>query len=272
MMHSYRPVQSPKLQPELHHPGYIYREYVPGRQLASHIACYWTMDFQAGNGNPWHRVLPDGCVDIIVDLHSPSYGKAAFVEGLSTRYKVLHFTKARSVFGIRLYSESARTFLKYPLSAIVGHHVFLEELWGAEGRLMAEEIMAAKAASDIVATVERKLSQMLACSDTSSPSLVYQSTQYMYEFKGNLSVTDLAEKVNFSERHLRRAFDRELGLSPKEMLGIVRFQSLLQEFSSGGYSSLTDLAIKYGYYDQSHFAKDFARYYGLPPKRMMKKG
>ncbi|WP_167372855.1 AraC family transcriptional regulator [Paenibacillus rhizosphaerae] len=46
--------------------------------------------------------------------------------------------------------------------------------------------------------------------------------QIIYHHKGNLSVTDLAEQAHSSERHLRRAFKQELGLSPKEMLGIIR--------------------------------------------------
>lgn len=109
---------------------------------------------------------------------------------------------------------------------------------------------------------------MLAAAVAPAPDLVYQSMQYIYDHKGNLSITELADKVNISERHLRRAFDRELGLSPKEMLGIVRFQSAQEKLYSGNYSSLTNLALHYGYYDQSHFAAAFMRYYGLPIKQL----
>ncbi|MFB5676833.1 DUF6597 domain-containing transcriptional factor [Paenibacillus terreus] len=272
MRHSYRPVPSPKLQPELHHPGYSYREYAPSHHLAPYIVCYWTMEFQPGAEKQLHRIIPDGCVGIIVDLLSSSCRKAAFVDGLATQSEVLHFSAARSMFGIQFYSEAAGAILKSPLSALTGHHVFLEDIWGIEGPLMVEEILAANNVSAIIKIVERKLSQILDLNDMPASSLVYKSMQYMYGFKGNLSVKNLAEKLNFSERHLRRAFDRELGLSPKEMLGIVRFQSMLQDLYRRSYSSLTDLALKYGYYDQSHFAKDFTRYYGLPLRQVAKKG
>ncbi|WP_084203803.1 AraC family transcriptional regulator [Paenibacillus rhizosphaerae] len=54
------------------------------------------------------------------------------------------------------------------------------------------------------------------------PLWCLRSMQIIYHHKGNLSVTDLAEQAHSSERHLRRAFKQELGLSPKEMLGIIR--------------------------------------------------
>ncbi|MFB5761305.1 DUF6597 domain-containing transcriptional factor [Paenibacillus medicaginis] len=68
MIHSYRPVPSPKLQPELHHPGYSYREYVPSHHLAPYIVCYWTMDFQPGAEEQLHRIIPDGC-KVVSFLH-----------------------------------------------------------------------------------------------------------------------------------------------------------------------------------------------------------
>ncbi|WP_397386237.1 AraC family transcriptional regulator [Paenibacillus sp. VCA1] len=52
------------------------------------------------------------------------------------------------------------------------------------------------------------------------------------------------------------------------MQGIIRFQSALKEFHKRNYSNLTDLALEYGYYDQSHFTNSFSRYYGLPVKRL----
>jgi AraC-like DNA-binding protein len=272
MTHPYRPVHSPLLQPELRRPWYKCREYSPSRRLASHVASFWTMDYQPATDHQWHRIIPDGCVDIVINLLSPASRKAAYVAGLATRSEVLRFSEARSIFGIRIYSESARAILKSPLSAFKGHRVFLEEAWGLEGLHWVERILAAETISDILAIAERKLSHMLTDHDAPAPSLVYQSMQMMYESKGNLSVANLADRVHFSERHLRRAFDRELGLSPKEMLGIVRFQSILQEFYRGDYASLTDLALKYGYYDQSHFANTFTRYYGLPLKRLTKPG
>ncbi|WP_213619520.1 helix-turn-helix transcriptional regulator [Paenibacillus sp. J22TS3] len=271
MTHSFHPVHSPKLQPELHQPWYKCREYPPSPRLESHVASFWTMDFRPVPDQIGHRVIPDGCVDIVVNLLSPASRKAAYVVGLTTQSEVLQFSEARSLFGIRLYSESARSILKTPLSALKGERIYLEDVLSLKGMYCVEEILAAQTIPDILAVAEQHLDRILADSDIAISPLVYQSMQIIYDRKGNLSVTNLANQVHCSERHLRRVFDQEFGLSPKEMLGIVRFQSTLQEFHQGRYSSLADLALKYGYYDESHFTNTFTQYYGMSLKGLIRK-
>lgn len=271
MTHSFHPVHSPKLQPELQQPWYNFREYPSNPRLESHVASFWTMDFRPVPGKPSHRVIPDGCIDIVVDLLSPSSRKAAYIVGLTTRSEVLQFSEARSLFGIRIYSESARSILKIPLSAFTGQRIYLEDVLGFKEMYWVEEILSATTISEIVAVAEYHLVRMLADSDIAINPLVYESLQIIYGRKGNVSVTNLANQVHFSERHLRRVFNQELGLGPKEMLGIIRFQSTLQDFFRGGYSSLADLALKYGYYDESHFANTFKQYYGLSLRSLISK-
>nr|WP_235949433.1 helix-turn-helix domain-containing protein [Paenibacillus glycinis] len=60
---------------------------------------------------------------------------------------------------------------------------------------------------------------------------------------------------------------KELGVGPKKLLDIVRFQYVLQRLHQGPAIPLTDLALAYGYSDQPHFSADFKRFYGLSPKQ-----
>ena len=50
--------------------------------------------------------------------------------------------------------------------------------------------------------------------------------QYLYAAKGRITVRALAENLNYSERNIRRTFQKELGVSPKIMTEIVRFQNM----------------------------------------------
>ncbi|WP_284644735.1 helix-turn-helix transcriptional regulator [Paenibacillus silviterrae] len=268
LLHGYRPIQPPGLQKELQQPGYSYREYAPSGKLAPFVACYWSLDVHSGHGHMLHRIIPDGCVDIIVNRRSFSSSKAAFITGLMTRYEVMSLSRAESLFGVRLYTETADRILKCPVSAFLSHHVYLEEIWGAAGLRMAEALVTAKAVSDMITIMESQLKQLLSLADLSTGSLIQAGMKSMYFCKGNMTGSLLAEKLGYSERHVRRVFAQELGVSPKEMLGIVRFQCMLQELHSGNYSSLTEAAVNYGYYDQSHFIKSFKRYYGLLPKQL----
>lgn len=280
----FRPIQSPTLRSERQLPGYSYREYAPGRGLSAHVACYWTVDFDGRSGRQPHRIIPDGCVDIIVDRRAASGRGAVFVAGLMTSYHVLELEGAQSSFGIRMFAHSARSILRVPISAFGGERVCLEDIWGAEGERVAERLLLAGEVGEILAYAESRLVERLGSLHEPAPGLVQHGLQYMYAAGGVLTPSSLADKLAYSERHLRRSFERELGIAPKEMLGIIRFQSLLGELAAGASVANTrstrsprharaavpnysELAVRYGFYDQSHFIAAFKRYYGLTPKQ-----
>jgi hypothetical protein len=48
-----------------------YREYPPPADLARWIACFWQIDGAVGESSGFsHRVLPDGCADLLFDLQA----------------------------------------------------------------------------------------------------------------------------------------------------------------------------------------------------------
>ena len=63
-----------------------YREYAPGKHLKPYISCYWIMTSERDLEEPiLHRVVPDGCADIIFDLNEHSYRGIASIVGTMTK-------------------------------------------------------------------------------------------------------------------------------------------------------------------------------------------
>ncbi|OPA80965.1 hypothetical protein BVG16_01045 [Paenibacillus selenitireducens] len=62
-----------------------------------------------------HRVIPDGCVDIIFDLRSTSFSQGAFVTGLMTSFETMSLTRNYSLFGIRFFADQVRQFIENPV-------------------------------------------------------------------------------------------------------------------------------------------------------------
>ncbi|SDJ19723.1 helix-turn-helix transcriptional regulator [Alteribacillus bidgolensis] len=269
-MQFYVPLQPPKLQKELLDSNYQYREYLPNKSLESYVACYWTVDFHSSEQKKLHRIIPDGCADIIFDLRSSSFSKGAFVVGLMTEYEAINLTQKCSLFGIRFYSDTVYRFLRHPVSQFIGNPVFLEDIWGDEAAFMTEEIISANGISRIIEKVELKLKRFLLLNESKPNYLLQTGLQYIYATKGMISIRSLSEKLSYSERNIRRTFHKELGVSPKELSGIIRFQSLLQELYNSNQYSFTNIAIKYGYSDQPHFINNFRRYYGMSPNQVFK--
>ena len=70
-------------------------------------------------------------------------------------------------------------------------------------------------------------------------------------------ITEIALQTGYSTRHIEQKFKQLIGLSPKEIQQILQLRALINELSNNNGSSLSHLAHKYGYFDQSHFIKSY---------------
>jgi AraC-like DNA-binding protein len=80
-----------------------------------------------------------------------------------------------------------------------------------------------------------------------------------------VTVSQCAKSVGVSERRLSQVFREEVGMAPKTWCRIGRFQAAVRALHSGVDVPWADLALRCGYYDQSHFANDFRAFSGIDP-------
>jgi transcriptional regulator GlxA family with amidase domain len=75
-----------------------------------------------------------------------------------------------------------------------------------------------------------------------------------------------------SERQLRRRFKAAVGLSPKTLQRVLRFQHFLALVHTGGWSrlGLARTAIALGYADQAHLTRECVYLSGLPPAELIR--
>jgi len=81
---------------------------------------------------------------------------------------------------------------------------------------------------------------------------------------GRLRVGTLSEEVGWSRRHLTERFRRQLGLSPKQVARVLRFEragTLLRQ----GHDDLAELAVACGFYDQAHLSNEWRALAGCSP-------
>ena len=84
---------------------------------------------------------------------------------------------------------------------------------------------------------------------------------------GRVSIKYLSEQTGISLRMLDRRFKSVVGLPPKVLCRIVRFQRALKtlELRKGARLDLVQIALECGFYDQSHFIKEFKGFSGKEP-------
>jgi transcriptional regulator GlxA family with amidase domain len=70
-------------------------------------------------------------------------------------------------------------------------------------------------------------------------------------------IDELTRYIGLSQSALERRFRRIVGVSPKKFAFLVRLRNAVQLRVAG--TNLTTVAHDAGYFDQSHFIKDFRR-------------
>jgi len=112
------------------------------------------------------------------------------------------------------------------------------------------EIFSMRREQQIIALETYLLSQL----QTRSFDLIHQIIK---DLENDLQINAIAEKYRFTRQYINKLFLKHIGKSPAEYRKIHRFRkSLLQQKISKNYTELS----QHGFYDQSHFIKDFKKF------------
>ncbi|WP_046226632.1 helix-turn-helix transcriptional regulator [Paenibacillus dauci] len=268
----FQPLQPPEIQRALLHQGYTYEEYLPAPMLRQVVACYWCSYAAPGAVPQEHRIIPDGCIDIIFDLTAEQLTGSHWISELMCRHEVMQIDHPMHCLGVRIYAGEAARIFGFPAGLLYGNEVTMQDLYGLAANDLIESLLCADQMSIRLSLLDSWLCQRLKQQSMIPSSLFSAALHYIHYRNGNITLPGIAAELHYSERTLRRLFDQELGISPKEIAGIIRFQSLLHSWQRQPASADTvtrlrfsDLAAAHGYYDQSHLNRAFSQYYGLTP-------
>ncbi len=93
---------------------------------------------------------------------------------------------------------------------------------------------------------------------------VAQAWRLLQASGGSLPVQQVAREVALSIRQLRILVHRELGLGPKQLGRLFRFDAVVAALADGR-ATLAEVAALSGYADQSHLTRDFRAMTGTTP-------
>jgi AraC-like DNA-binding protein len=105
--------------------------------------------------------------------------------------------------------------------------------------------------------------------NSKSSSVIESSLITASNTSGIITIKDLASAEYISERQLNRLFNEYIGMSTKMFLRLVRINNTINLLKATNYN-LSDNAQILGFYDQSHFIRDFKAICGVTPKSFLK--
>lgn len=96
-------------------------------------------------------------------------------------------------------------------------------------------------------------------------SAISDTVEKILNGQNQTSLESLIEESRYSKRHFRRLFREAIGMNPYVFMRIIRFYKAFAILKSGNFDSLTDISYKAGYFDQSHFIRDFQDFWDISP-------
>jgi len=228
--------------------------------LADLVERHWLVSWDLPPGRV-HEVtlLPHPCVNLVYD------NGVVAVAGVGRERFTYPYTGSGRVFGIKFRPGAFRPFLDGPVSELTGQVRPLGTLWGAtDAALFAEELAAAPGLDELVAVAERHLRAHWPSPDPEVAEVGRIVSALLYD-RSITRVDDVVSRFGIPARSLQRLFERYVGVSPKWVLRRYRVHEAAARLVEGTSGTWAEVAVELGYFDQSHFIRDFTRAVGITP-------
>jgi AraC-like DNA-binding protein len=250
----------------------------PRPELQPYVEVLWL--FESANGlPPEHQSLaaPNGCPKLIfldgnsltstVDGRAQNSREGLYFVGSRDRSALLHSSARRiGLIGIEFRPHGAFPCFGIPMSDTANRLFDAEALLGRWGRQTTEVLRNLETAAQKVARIQNALIELLQKNHERSP-LIEFCVSTLKATNGQLPIEELRRRTGYSRRYVELLFQRHVGIAPKVLAGIFRFQKFYRRWAQGQSYDLVRSELYDDYYDEAHFCREFKRLTGYPPRQ-----
>lgn len=275
-----------------------YEEFAPPDDLASLVRCAWLLTGDAGAGDALAHAepaLPDGSPELLFILGDPFEHVAAngvvtvqppaFLVGQITGPMTVRPTGRIDLVAVRFEAHGA-SILHPMLRDLTDRWIEVTALSEATHdaarhdaarhdaarhapslHALGDSLAAATSPAMRVQLAMAAVRAIAARSPRPDPR-VAAAVRAIRQSHGTLALDALADSLRVAPRTLQRLFAAQVGITPKHLARIVRFQRVFAAWRHDP-GSFARVAAECGYFDQSHLVRDFQELAGMPPATLM---
>jgi AraC-like DNA-binding protein len=246
--------------------GQSYVERSPAPALRELISSVWVQQVGRDAAPYVHRRIPNGAAELVCRV-----GSAPQVIGPLTEPLVEELQPGTTIVGVRFVPGAFPVVAGQPASEVVGLALDAEQLWGRSAAALGEAVGTAASPQEALAAVQLHVHDLAGAGEPPDP-LVSKVVRGLMPWR-TVDVTSLRASLHISETQLRRRCHTAVGLAPKALHRMLRFQgflALVQRAIAQGRAATDDrlalLAVRAGYADQSHLTRECVRLTGVSPR------
>lgn len=247
----------------------------PGPPLSEFVDSVWL--FAGGQAPRKERIFPSGTSELVINLcdnevrlpdpaQPDRYERfsGAVLSGTYSTPFLCDAMQHESMLGVHFKPGGAFPFLGALASELTDAHANLEDLWGRSAIELRERLCIAATPRERFQIMEEILANRLR--RAAKRHLAVPLALDLFGPAGTgAAVRDVAREVGLCQRRFIEVFTAQVGLRPKLLCRLLRFQRARTLAERAETVDWAGLAATSGYFDQSHLINDFQEFSGLSP-------
>lgn len=255
----------------------------PSASLEPYIECYWSWESHGENSElyPLPKVIPNTDTEILFYYSTPfsivsSQGNIhhlpqSHIVSLKSKAFELSHPNYREIgfFAVRFRRGCFRHFYKGMLEELPEIFLPLSEVWGYSGKEIEERIIAPLHFEQRVHMIEAFLHDRLAdC--MKQDDWIDAVIATLVRSNESMKLESIIQSLHIGERQFQRLFKQSIGMPAKQFQRLIRFETTIKQLMQLGKNrnSLSTI-LGHGYYDQSHFNREFQLLVHTTPSELL---
>lgn len=256
-----------------------YQEMPPPSYLKHHVRYFWTLESSGTEPLPLiFGPVADGCPGLIIQqspnstfLLNDKQLPDLLLYGQTTKYTPLHLGGTYCSIGVCCYPNALKSIFGLNADELTNTCVDMNLLSAAKDFYLSEKLSDVPSLAGKMDVISAFLFHQINKNEGGTDDITQFALTQIIQSHGSISLKELQEQLQLTERSFERRFKQGVGISPKLFSRICRFQKSLAQLRSNDYSKLSDIAFENDYADQSHYIRVFKEFAGVSPYQYQKK-
>ncbi len=252
-----------------------FKHFSPSDILKPYIRHYYS--YESDSDNEFEdTVFPSGDMEVIFNLGEGAWEsladnkfyKTPKIElwGQITKPLAIRSKGRHTMLGIKFFTHSASYFFNDGIGVFNDQISDLSDIIGSPAKALHQQLLETKDIRRRIEIIENFLLKRLIANEKKSYR-IDKVANILISIKKNPAENNLghiASRHGITSRYLHKLIYQHTGLSPTSFNKINRFQFSLKLITKNE-QPFTAIAYDSGYFDQSHFIRDFKAFTGVTP-------
>lgn len=211
--------------------------------------------------------VPDGCIDMMIHYNKSRTCVGADFYGTDLLPHSMKVFKGCTHFGVRFLPGYVPAFVDASMPEMIDRIIPFPEI--AKGHDLPAIVAEQDQFMDQISAFMQFYLKYYEKSVYDPYRTKFGLIAEIVKAYGNIRVEELSERTNYSVSYIDKIFLHEIGISPKSFSSILRFQWTLNKMvvSPEKRVDYNSIIADLGYYDQSHFIREFKKYSKYTPSK-----